>query len=455
MTTSAFMLRRRPVLKGRRALENVVHRLRDRDYAILRALYIGRSVSTRQIECAFWRQHNWYAKEPRMMRHCLRRLQTLRNWGLIRYEEVGSLKDPVTGAWEVGPVGRPLDDWGRAVTITGHGIRALVKAGLVPEIQETEPGGWVRGFETASSLRPSPTRYRHVLMTSAAVLRAIGPYSEEYTWIDARDLSGAVNDEGRVVPDALIQTPERAWAVECDRASIWTDKLIARWKAQVPAWCDAHAEGLHLPGASQLAGVLWYVADSSPHRLLSRVRKLREVAAMDLDLPKTLGWYVDSFDGLAWTWDHWLGPWTRGKKPSPQAILEQVVKYRVPPEARVEPIACLGNVTQWHEVRRWATDASLQKYPPFCLPLVRDFVEADQVWSIGHEKDQTHRMLFLISQPESHPRSAKAFSRFQEVWYRPSAAEPWQAFGPRDKLPGWHAPPDDPEGEAHEGCEQG
>lgn len=427
---SSAAYRGKPAFRSRRALESVLHRLTERDYAILHALYIGRALSTRQIQCAFW-TGDWYARDGRTVRYCQRRLQALREWGLIRYEDVPSLKEPLSGAWGEEPVARPLDDWGTAITITGHGIRALVKADFVPETRVSETGQVVRGFETASSLRPSATRYRHVLMTSAAVLRAIAAARDEYTWTDARHLARAVTDRRSVIPDALIQTRRLAWAIECDRASIWVDELLDRWRTQAPEWNEVYATDLLLPGAARLGGVLWYIADSSPHRLLNRVRRLREVAARELDLPRGMGWYVDSFDGLAWTWDHWLGPWTRGKKWSPQAILEKVVEVRVGKDANIVPLACLGNIDMWHRAHTWAADAYLaRRDPPWCLALVRDFVEAEQVWSIGQEKGQADHMLFVIPDP----KRPKACLGLKQLWYRPAADQGWRELGLRDLL---------------------
>jgi len=391
-------------------MDAVLKRLQERDLDILQSLYVARSITTRQIAAAFFR-HDWN-RFPKggLGTACERRLALLAEWGLITFTPTGGT---LVGGWEETALTGKLCPWGRAVTITMRGIRLLLQKGRLPEIAELEDGTERVGYKTAAQIRPKRSSHKHTFLTAGAVLRAVHQSPSAYKWVGSRDLQKA--NTGRpwqasfipAVPDALIQTERVAWAVEGDKGTIHVPTLLSRWQKVLPIWGQVQTTGLHLPdhyGApAPLAGILWYCAATSAVALRNRVRRLRAEAVdpkTAIVIPHGLGWYVDSFDGLAWTYKHFLGPWSEGLGLHPQEFLERRVASVAGPKHGLILIAALGDLGGWQKVQAWISEAKLsRKYPPVIV-LVRDGVEAQQLWELGVADDSTgttvKRMAFLL-----------------------------------------------------------
>lgn len=414
--------------------EALLKRLQPRDIQMLQAVYVNRAVATRQLAAAFWLQDWANFPNSGLGTPCERRLRLLRGWGLISV--TATERTEIVGSWDNPPLVGHLAPWGRSVSITNRGIRALMALGKLPEeirVEAQEGGPLV--YKTAHQIRPKTNAHGHTFLTGGAVLRATHANFEEYTWIGSRDLLKSADQNGKIIPDGLIQTNVAAWAIEGDKATIYSNTLLDRWADQVPRWAAAQAKGLSLPehtGApAPLAGVLWYCAGRTPEALRSRVMRLRGEAfeaERGIMFPRTLAWYVDSFDGLAWTYKHFLDPWTRGVGHHPQDLLERRVASAAGKNHPYKLIACLGNLSAWQQVLTWVTEAKLSRKHPPLIALVRDGVEAAQLWSMAHDTDPTgvvlKRMAFLLP-PLTDPVVRMDPNVLQ---WRPDSEAEWQTI---------------------------
>ncbi len=420
--------------KARLPLSSQLTRFTRRDLAILRCLYLARALSTRQIAAVFFHKRWTDLPERGLGTPCETRLRLLASerFGVIRIEPAfgGNLYGSSHSSAE------PLTPWGRKVTLTGKGIQVLLRKGMVPEERFSDDGDPLPGYIKAHKLRPQG--HDHAFVAAGAVLRAIGEKPEAFAWVPERDLAFALEREEDLAaqalqaqkpaprfglrPDALIRTKHMAFGIEADLGTIKPAVLASRFQKQVPIWIEAFHRGLAVPAeyefpTAPLRGVLWYCTDTSPRKLHDRVYRLRDEACEKLAsqyMPPGFSWYIDTYEALAWTFDHFLRPYALGLAPSPQAQLDAILTGALGQGAPVKGVATLGDIAAWQQVLSWAAQAKLHytEYP-LCIVLVRDRVEAYHLWRLVDRTDGKGRIAFVranrpgnLSGPISHGQAA-------------------------------------------------
>lgn len=388
--------------RPRVTFDQALRRVQERDLQILYTLYMARALSYNEIV------RQWWPSAPTSGDHLFPRsarlrLQQLHEWGLIRRESQSvTPRNRVTSWWP--PQEGSVTPWGKAVTITNRGIQVLVEMGWLPAIRTGPAGDVGTGYNTASRLRPAASQLDHCFLIAGAVLRAIGPNWRRYQWWGTHYCDRVVHPDNAVRPDALLASPRHTWAIEADKGTLSEARLLARWEHQIRVWAEIRQNGITLDGIvlPPVRGVLWYCAHRTGLELYRRIWRLRmHLMEIDATLPPSLSWYVDSFDGLARTWRRWLGPWTLGDAPHPQALLRDAVTAYLGPDLAdsVECVAALGNMGAWSRVQSWAAERALDRPGAgrrWCVALVRDELEARGLWNIGAAARVQDYLLFVV-----------------------------------------------------------
>lgn len=421
-----------PTSKRRRRVtfDQALRRVRERDLQILYTLYMARALSYNEIARYWWptAPASGDYSIPRAARF---RLQQLSDWGLVRREAPSMTPRHRETSWWP-PREGAVTPWGKAVTITNRGIQTLVEMGWIPAIRTGADGEVDTGHSSAARLRPAASQVDHCFLISGAVLRAIGPNWGRYQWWGTHYCDRVVHPENAVRPDAILTSPRHTWAIEADKGTLSENRLLARWEYQLRVWAEIRQHGIVLDGQRlpPVAGVLWYCAHRTGMELYRRVWRLR-LRLMELGptFAPALSWYVDSFDGLAWTWRRWLAPWTLGDAPHPQQLLRQsVAEYLGEGAARdVQCIAALGNMTAWAQVQSWAAHRAIgrggQTAPKWCVVWVRDELEARGLWNLAAAARVQDYLLVIVDELLGDPPLldvSTVFWRHEEgpTWFR-------------------------------------
>lgn len=418
-------------------IEQLMSRLTARDFQILYSLYMARALPTRELSLRFW--PNSPIDRGQSARALRYRIRQLEEWGLIRKEPSHMDPPPLVTSWKE-PTEGELVPWGKVITIDNRGIRMLVRAGLIPETKSAPTEEVVPAYAKAAEVRPAPSQVDHCFLIGAAVLRAIKDNWTAFRWWGSRYCVETVHPDSAVLPDALVASPLHTWSFEADKGTITEAHLLERWRKQGIIWDEIRQRGIEMEGRElpPVAGVLWYCADRSAARLYGRIWRLRlGMLQFDSAIPPSLSWYVDSFDGMAWTWRRWLLPWTLGKAPHPQAILQQAVQdwLGVETATNVQCVAALGNMAAWQAVQTWASQRAVmrpgQSWPEWCIVLVRDELEARGIWYIAEQARVQDYLLLVIDQLNSGKEPA---IDLQHALWRHQSGPEWLVVDARERI---------------------
>lgn len=430
-------------------LRELMHRLRKRDLDLLQAIYINRAISYRQAYAAFWapRRQNEAGTLSEPTQTCQQRLRLLRDYGLIEIGRITSQESKSLIVTLESEHPKPdLKPWGKMLTLKSKGVKALVSAGRVAaEVLDDLPEGELDpealrerkklARQVKAAGKPTERSTDHTLMTAELGLRVFADCPERLNWVGTRHLVKVIGEatgphgeveKSDVIPDAMFASEFKAWAVEIDTGTIEWQKLSNRWHKALPLWERLIGQQLkNLPDVypgSPVEGVLWFCAGPTQERLLNRLVRLRKTVLKESTLHPNLSWYVDTFEGLAWTWKHFLWPWTMDplNYSSPADLLARTIKG-IYGDFKIEAYAVLGNMSAWQRVDGWITRKSMRHDEPACFVLVRDEVERDGLWERALERRVQKDVVFLIPDPEQPLPLTRG-----TLWVRDDENLPWR-----------------------------